>query len=108
MRALLLAALLAPRLAGPALADGTIVLMLENASGQTIRQVALFPVGDGGQVIDDVLMSGQAEIAAGATAALDTRLLRCGPVSLWVQFADGSEANLRADLCRTGRLRAVP
>lgn len=104
MRALLLASLLAT----PALAEDPIVLMLENRSGQMIRQVALFPVDDNGEVIDDVLMADHDHIAAESTVALDTRLLRCGRVSLWVEFADGTEASAQTDLCKNRRLIATP
>lgn len=104
MRGLLLTALLA----GPALADDPIVLMLDNRSGQMIRQVALFPVSDAGKVIDDVLMADHDHIAAGTTVALDTRLVTCGRVSLWVEFADGTEASAQTDLCTNRRLTATP
>jgi hypothetical protein len=104
MRALVLAALLA----SPAMADDPIVLMLENRSGQMIRQVALFPVGDDGEIIDDVLMADHDTIAANSTVALDTRLTRCGRVSLWVKFGDGTEASAQTDLCKNNRLIATP
>lgn len=104
MRGLLLATLLA----GPAMADDPIVLMLENRSGQMIRQVALFPVDDKGEVVDDVLMADHRTIAANSTVALDTRLTRCGRVSLWVQFGDNTEASAQTDLCKNNRLIATP
>ncbi len=104
MRALLLLTLLA----GPAAAGDPIVLMLENRSGQMIRQLALFPVGDGGEVIDDVLMARHEVVAANSTVALDTGLSRCSRVSLWVQFGDMTEASAQTDLCRNRRLIATP
>jgi hypothetical protein len=106
MRAL--ASALAALLAGPAMAEDPIVLKLENRSGQLIRQLALFPVGDDGQVIDDVLAARHDPVAAGSAVALDTRLLRCGRVSLWVQFADMTEASAQTDLCANRRLIATP
>jgi hypothetical protein len=106
MRGLVLAALLAAP-ARPAYAGDPVVLMLENRSGQMIRQLALFPVL-GGRVVDDVLMSRHDAVAAGSTVALDTRLPACGPVSLWVQFADMTEATAQTDLCRNRRPEAHP
>jgi hypothetical protein len=73
-----------------------------------IRQVALFPVNDAGEVVDDVLMADRDSIAAGATVAIDTRLVRCGRVSLWVQFGDMTEASAQTDLCQNRRLIATP
>jgi hypothetical protein len=108
MRNLMRALLLPLLLAGPAMAADPVVLILENRSGQMIRYVALYPVGDDGQVVDDVLMTDDDVIAAGATVALDTRLLACGRVMLWVRFGDETEARVQTDLCRNNRLIATP
>lgn len=108
MHAALPAVLLPVLLAGPAMAEDPIVLVLENRSGQMIRQVALFPANDRGEVIDDVLMADHRTIAAGSTVALDTRLTICGRVALWIEFDDGTEASAQTDLCRNNRLVATP
>ncbi|MFM2355414.1 MAG: hypothetical protein RLZZ528_1150 [Pseudomonadota bacterium] len=104
IRALLLLTLAA----GPAAAAGDIVLGVENRSGQAIRQLAIFPVGSDGKVVDDVLTSRNSPIADGETVAVNTRLSACQKISVWVSFADATEATVQTDLCRNRRLIATP
>lgn len=81
-----------------------LVIYLENQSSRMLDQVAIFPVGDNGEVIDDVLMARHEPIAGNQTVALDTRLVRCGKISVWARFADGEEVSAITDLCRNNRL----
>ena len=103
MRAAVLIALLA---AGPALAQDPLVLFLKNDSDRMIRQLAIFPVGADGETVDNVLLARHEPVASNQTVALDTGLTRCGPISVWLQFADGEEVSAKTDLCRNNHLIA--
>lgn len=98
--------LLALLTAGPAFAGDPIVLYLENRASRGIEQLVIFPVNDAGEVVDDVLMARHEPIAGHETVALDTRLTKCGVVSVWAKFFDGEEISARTDLCRNNRLVA--
>lgn len=103
-----LAPLLAPFLALAALPaqaeDLPLVLYLSNQSDRMIVQVAIFGVSDTGEVVDDVLMARHDPIASNETVALDTHLVRCGPISVWARMVDGEEMSAITDLCRNNRL----
>jgi hypothetical protein len=105
MKRALVIALLA---AGPVAAADGIVLGVENRSGQAITQLAIFPVGKDGKVIDDVLMSRNSPIADGDFVSLNTRVTACQKISVQVSFADDTEAAVQTDLCRNRRLIATP
>lgn len=98
-------ALLVGLAASPAVAQDTpLVLYLENRSDRMIVEVAMFGVSDKGEVVDDVLMARHDPIASNETVALDTRLVRCGPISVWARMVDGEEMSAITDLCRNNRL----
>lgn len=84
--------------------DKPVVLYLENRSDRMIEQVAIFGVSATGEVVDDVLMARHDPIASNETVALDTRLLRCMPISVWARMSDGEEMSAITDLCRNDRL----
>ena len=98
-------ALLLALTALPALAqENPLVLYLENRSDRMIEQVAIFGVNAAGEVVDDVLMARHDPIASNETVALDTRLVRCGPIRVWARLAGGEELAATTDLCRNNRL----
>ncbi len=84
--------------------DPPLVIYLENRASRMLVEVVIFPVADTGEVIDDVLMARHEPIAGNSTVALDTRLVRCGPIRVWARFADGEEVAATTDLCRNNRL----
>lgn len=98
-------ALLLALAASPARAeDLPLVLYLSNQSDRMIVEVAIFGVSDSGEVVDDVLMARHEPIAGNETVALDTHLIRCGPISVWARMADGEEMSAITNLCRNNRL----
>ena len=98
-------ALLLGLAAPPAAADDLpLVVYLENHSARMLAEVVIFPVSDTGEVIDDVLMARHDPVASNQTVALDTGLVRCGPIRVWARFPDGEEVAATTDLCRNNRL----
>ena len=85
-------------------ADAGVTFLLHG--GKNIRQLAIFPVGADGETVDDVLLARHEPVASNQTVALDTGLKRCGPISVWLQFADGEEVSAKTDLCRNNHLIA--
>ena len=82
------------------------VLYLTNDANRMIEQLAIFPVSDSGEVIDDVLLARHDPIAAHQTVALDVGLTKCGKISVWSRFPDGEEISGIVDLCNGNRLIA--
>jgi len=100
LRAALALALLA---AGPAAAEGTL-LVIENRATRAVDQIAIFPLARDGRVIDDVLAASHDPLPPGQSRSLDTGLLACAPVQVWARLSDGEEVAARTDLCRNSRL----
>lgn len=104
MRLTLLAACLAIAATSTA-AQAKQLIYFHNDSARAISQIAVFPVVKG-KVVDDVLQTVEGPIAPGARIKIDTRLTRCGEVSVWARFADGEEVTVAADLCQYQNIRA--
>lgn len=81
------------------------LIYFHNDSARAISQIAVFPLVKG-KVVDDVLQTVKGPVAPGARIKIDTRLTRCGDVSVWARFADGEEVTVEADLCKYQNIRA--